>query len=59
MSVGAFFDNVMWLSFGIYGLYLSITKKEKLGNKATLLLGCEVWSKIFAAAIALVELFGK
>ena len=59
MSVGAFFDNVMWLAFGIYAVYLSKAKKEKLGNKATLLLVCGIGLIIFAAAMTLVELFGK
>ncbi len=37
MSVGAFFDKIMYLGFGIYIFYLSVAKKEKLGNKAALM----------------------
>ncbi len=36
MSVGAFFDKIFYLGMGIYLIYLSINKKEKLGNKAAL-----------------------
>lgn len=36
MSVGAFFDKVFYIGIGIYFLYLSKSKKEKLGDKAAL-----------------------
>lgn len=36
MSVGVFFDKIIMLGFGIYFIYLSKTKQEKLGNKVKL-----------------------
>jgi hypothetical protein len=38
MSVGAFFDKIIFIAFGIYIIYLSKTKREKLGKKATWML---------------------
>ena len=34
MSVGAFFDKIIFIGFGIYTLYIYKKNKEKLGNKA-------------------------
>jgi hypothetical protein len=34
MSVGSFFDKIIMLAIGIYFIYLSTAKKDKLGNKA-------------------------
>ena len=37
MSVGAFFDKIIMIGFGVYCIYLSNSQKEKLGNKAKLM----------------------
>ena len=34
MSVGTFFDKIIMIGFGIYCIYVSKSKKEKLGDKA-------------------------
>ena len=34
MSVGAFFDLVIWLALSGYIIYIAETRKDKLGNKA-------------------------
>jgi len=33
MSVGAFFDKIVMIGFGVYFIYLSNKNKEKLGEK--------------------------
>lgn len=59
MSVGAFFDKIIWLGFGIYAIYLSKAKKEKLGNNAALIRFCGIGLVLYAIVMALVNIFLK
>lgn len=34
MSVGAFFDTIIYVALGIYMLYIAKKTKDKLGNKS-------------------------
>jgi len=57
MSLGAFFDKIIWLAFGIYLIYLSKAKTEKLGNKAALMRFIGMAAVAYAVIATLVSVF--
>jgi len=42
MSPGAIIDKLFWFGAGIYFIFLSVKKKEKLGDKAALIRFCGI-----------------
>ena len=59
MSVGDFFDKLIMLAGGIYAVYLSKAKREKLGNKAKILNFCGIALIIITFLLVLVDIFTK
>lgn len=57
MSIGEFYDKIIMIGFAIYAIYLAKTKKEKLGNKAKLLMVCGVIMIVLAIIMILTSLF--
>ncbi len=57
VNVGAFFEKILWIGFGVYFIYLSIVKKEKLGTKAALIRFFGIGMVIYAISMILVNIF--
>lgn len=56
MSVGAFFDKIIFIAIGVYLIYFSKKKKEKLGEKkAKWMIICGVGIIVFGIVTALMK----
>ena len=58
MSVGAFFDKLIYIGLGIYMLYIYKKNKEKMGKKAKWVMWGGI-AMIFLAIINSISMFFK
>lgn len=59
MNAGVFLDKLLWSGVGVYAIYLSLAKKEKVGGKAALPRFLGIGLVLFAVITTLVQLFSK
>jgi uncharacterized membrane protein len=57
MNIGAFLDKLIWFGAGIYLIFLSVKKKEKLGNKAALIRFCGIILIVLGAVFSFLSMF--
>lgn len=57
MNTGAFLDKLIWFGAGIYFIFLSVKKKERLGNKAALIRFCGIVLIVLGAVLSFLSIF--
>lgn len=56
-NIGAILDKLIWFGIGIYLVYLSVKRKEKLGNKAALIRFCGIILIALGIILSLISIF--
>ncbi|MFH1338778.1 MAG: hypothetical protein ABIH40_02910 [Candidatus Omnitrophota bacterium] len=57
MNIGAFLDKLIWFGAGIYFIFLSVKKKEKLGSKAALIRFCGIILIVLGVILSFLSIF--
>lgn len=57
MNIGSVIDKLIWFSIGIYFIFLSARKKEKLADKAALVRFAGIIFIILGIVFSLVSVF--
>lgn len=57
MDIGSFIEKIIVIGIGVYCVYLSYCKKEKLGNKATVVKICGIVLVVVTILQLLIQVF--